>query len=509
MSLTEIIFSAVAMSQVANDSQAGLPNEAIGDALFFFLTIIGLFLEAFLLKTSLELTYFHVRLWHKTTITGRHHSTLNWHGNDFISEHEIGLVESIIWQWALQASLSDETTKPTSLDEDHNVNEAVRRTGNQLKDVVGRRMTAGHNMDSVVRTSYQRTEKLVYHKFLARGKRAVASRAEERSLVESDASDRNRVRVPSSVQQRERWQTHPYTSSALWCAGQDVELKQETRRVMRKVREQQEHQRAIENAKREAGNLRASSQPKQWAAIQSEVDAMRTQAESLRRTTAGGDRAEELEHAADQLESTLRDRSDAISDDQKIMERFGIGEVELEQYQEAFVLFDQSGTGAIGTADLKLALAGIGVSALAEADTYADDLLAALDLSDTDAISLEEFITMLVSRARYHQDTERDLREIYTRLQSKCGSKTMTKVDLKDLLQKHDNRYQADVTVYNPHQADLDSDWESIWDIHDRDGDGVLSCEEFLEAVGTAPVKDEPDRHHGDVTDVQTTVISI
>ena len=129
------------------------------------------------------------------------------------------------------------------LHDDKCLDDAIRRTGNEVKDKIGRRMTSGHSMDSVVRTSHERTEQLIYLKLMARGKRLHAlslARPGATTLVSPHGFRESTSGHHDDNATHLNWEKNPYQTGMLWCAGQDVELRQATRRALKEAREKRE-----------------------------------------------------------------------------------------------------------------------------------------------------------------------------------------------------------------------------------------------------------------------------
>ena len=70
---------------MAQGEETGDVRATVGPALFYVLATFSIALQVFLLKTSTELVWFHVRLWQKNVATGRKYTTLNWNGKEFQS----------------------------------------------------------------------------------------------------------------------------------------------------------------------------------------------------------------------------------------------------------------------------------------------------------------------------------------------------------------------------------------------------------------------------------------
>merc|ERR1712124_3101 len=131
------------------------------------------------------------------------------------------------------------------------------------------------------------------------------------------------------------------------------------------------------------------------------------------------------------------------------MAKHGLTEDQVAEIKEAFDLFDTDGSGSIDTNELKVAMKALGMDAKSE---EIRKLINDIDSDGDGTIDFDEFLAMMTAR-KQGEDTREDLLKVLKRVCQELGE-NMTDDELKEMM-----------------------DWA------DKDGDGVLNEDEFINAV--------------------------
>merc|ERR1712171_23111 len=127
------------------------------------------------------------------------------------------------------------------------------------------------------------------------------------------------------------------------------------------------------------------------------------------------------------------------------MAKHGLTQDQVEEIKEAFDLFDTDGSGSIDVNELKVAMKALGMDAKSE---EIRKLINDIDSDGDGTIDFDEFLAMMTAR-KQGEDTREDLLKVF-----KLFGENMTDDELKEMM-----------------------DWA------DKDGDGVLNEDEFINAV--------------------------
>merc|ERR1711918_7067 len=136
------------------------------------------------------------------------------------------------------------------------------------------------------------------------------------------------------------------------------------------------------------------------------------------------------------------------------MAKHGLTQDQVEEIKEAFDLFDTDGSGSIDVNELKVAMKALGMDAKSE---EIRKLINDIDTDGDGTIDFDEFLAMMTAR-KQGEDTREDLLKVFKLFDDdKTGTvsfKNLTDDELKEMM-----------------------DWA------DKDGDGVLNEDEFINAV--------------------------
>jgi len=419
---------------------------------------VSIALQIFLMKQGVELTRLHVQFWWRSRKgmgrSGHFYSTFVWEGTrQFASDYEQGLLRSIMWNWSLQASNGGASSP-------------------KVADDLKKRMT--HDMDSVVRTNFEREQAQVYYKLMASANEGHL--AVERDESAGFDSGRNGVRADQPGQSARSSCCRKYQQTTNRLAGQDPYATTES-------------QLRVDAANRSmlvrtvsAGQDGKDGQTHRASRRRTALNNLST-AESIQIDNA----AEQLQEEMEELEkegnhqeaASLRRIVAGVRERKAVVKAQQLNPRDVQMYRKAFELLDQDGDDLISCADLRLVMSGLTTSASVENYDY---LISFVDGKRDGYADFEEFCTVVSKRQTYQRDSRKELNEVYNRL---CdpGAKTMTSEQLKRRLMQHDPRSQmADETTFS-WPPECDQEWDDMWCYHDKDGDGCLSPEEFVNAL--------------------------
>merc|ERR1712072_1034843 len=133
------------------------------------------------------------------------------------------------------------------------------------------------------------------------------------------------------------------------------------------------------------------------------------------------------------------------------MAKHGLTQDQVEEIKEAFDLFDTDGSGSIDTNELKVAMKALGMDAKSE---EIRKLINDIDSDGDGTIDFDEFLAMMTARKLFDDDKTGTVS--FKNLKRVCQElgENMTDDELKEMM-----------------------DWA------DKDGDGVLNEDEFINAV--------------------------
>ena len=148
--------------------------------------------------------------------------------------------------------------------------------------------------------------------------------------------------------------------------------------------------------------------------------------------------------------------------DKKLAAKYGISEEQVEEYRDAFEVFDKDKDGTITVKELQLVMENIGQKCtLAEAKS----MIAEVDTDHNESIELEEFIQMMQKKSKQEKDGKDELKEAFKAF-DKNGDGKISHSELKIVMHSLGNDMD-------------DSDIDQMIQAADQDGDHEISFEEF------------------------------
>merc|ERR1712178_154913 len=147
------------------------------------------------------------------------------------------------------------------------------------------------------------------------------------------------------------------------------------------------------------------------------------------------------------------------------MAKHGLTQDQVEEIKEAFDLFDTDGSGSIDVNELKVAMKALGMDAKSE---EIRKLINDIDSDGDGTIDFDEFLAMMTAR-KQGGDTREDLLKVVNLFDDdKTG--TVSFKNLKRVCQELGENM-------------TDDELKEMMDWADKDGDGVLTEDEFINTV--------------------------
>ncbi|GMI12669.1 hypothetical protein TrVE_jg3124 [Triparma verrucosa] len=138
-----------------------------------------------------------------------------------------------------------------------------------------------------------------------------------------------------------------------------------------------------------------------------------------------------------------------------------ITEDQIEEFKDAFSLFDRDGDGTITTVELGTVMRSLGQS-VTESDLK--DMISEVDADNSGTLDFAEFLTMMVRKIR-GVDVQEEIASAFRSFDDD-GSGTIDASELKSILTQIDDKLSADDIKAMMAEADVD-------------GDGTINYEEF------------------------------
>merc|ERR1711887_484731 len=137
------------------------------------------------------------------------------------------------------------------------------------------------------------------------------------------------------------------------------------------------------------------------------------------------------------------------------MAKHGLTQDQVEEIKEAFDLFDTDGSGSIDVNELKVAMKALGM------DAKSEEIRKLIN-------DIDEFLAMMTAR-KQGEDTREDLLKVF-KLFDDDKTGTVSFKNLKRVCQELGENM-------------TDDELKEMMDWADKDGDGVLNEDEFINAV--------------------------
>mmetsp|Transcript_24217 Transcript_24217/g.48164 ORF Transcript_24217/g.48164 Transcript_24217/m.48164 type:complete len:160 (-) Transcript_24217:76-555(-) len=130
-----------------------------------------------------------------------------------------------------------------------------------------------------------------------------------------------------------------------------------------------------------------------------------------------------------------------------------ITEEQIEEFKDAFSLFDRDGDGTITTAELGTVMRSLGQS-VTESDLK--DMISEVDADNSGALDFAEFLTMMVRKIR-GVDVEKEIASAF-RSFDQDGSGTIDAPELEKILRDIDEKLTPEDIQNMMAEADVDGD---------------------------------------------------
>ena len=142
-----------------------------------------------------------------------------------------------------------------------------------------------------------------------------------------------------------------------------------------------------------------------------------------------------------------------------------LSETQIEEFREAFLLFDKNGDGTITTVELGTAMRSLGQNPTEE---ELQEMINEVDEDGGGSIDFTEFLTMMVKKMK-DTDTEDDIREAF-RVFDKDGNGFISVQELRHVMTNLGEKLTDDEVDEMIREADID-------------GDGEVNYEEFVTMI--------------------------
>ena len=139
-----------------------------------------------------------------------------------------------------------------------------------------------------------------------------------------------------------------------------------------------------------------------------------------------------------------------------------LSQEQIEEFKEAFLLFDKDGDGTITVFELGTVMRSLGQN---PTETELQDMINEVDEDGGGSIDFTEFLTMMVKKMKI-TDTEDDIREAF-RVFDKDGNGYISVDELRQVMTNLGEKLTEDEVDEMVREADLD-------------GDGEVNYEEFV-----------------------------
>lgn len=132
---------------------------------------------------------------------------------------------------------------------------------------------------------------------------------------------------------------------------------------------------------------------------------------------------------------------------------FDLAQETLEEYKEAFNLFDRNGDGNITTAELGTVMRSLGQN---PTEAELADMINSIDTDGNGVISFIEFVKLMVSKSR-NADSEEELREAF-RVFDRNGDGYVNAAELRHVLTHIGEKLDEDEVDDLLREADIDGE---------------------------------------------------
>jgi len=141
----------------------------------------------------------------------------------------------------------------------------------------------------------------------------------------------------------------------------------------------------------------------------------------------------------------------------------GFSDKEIDEFKEAFNLFDKDGNGSIDVQELKTVMRSMGAT---PTNAELRDIIREVDSDQNGTIEFNEFLTLMAKSKGKKSNPEEELREAF-RVFDRDGNGLISHAELKEAMQ----------TLGEPLS---DEELKVMIDEADTDGDGQINYQEFI-----------------------------
>lgn len=138
----------------------------------------------------------------------------------------------------------------------------------------------------------------------------------------------------------------------------------------------------------------------------------------------------------------------------------------IEEFREAFALFDKDGDGCITTSELGTVMRSLGQD---PSEEDLQDMINEVDVDGSGTIDFEEFIAMMEKKQMNSMDTEEELRGAF-KVFDKDGNGYISATELRHVMTSLGEKL-------------TDEELEEMIREADTDGDGQVNYEEFAKMM--------------------------
>ncbi|KAK1235967.1 hypothetical protein PQX77_000793 [Marasmius sp. AFHP31] len=142
-----------------------------------------------------------------------------------------------------------------------------------------------------------------------------------------------------------------------------------------------------------------------------------------------------------------------------------LSEEQINEFKEAFGLFDRDGDGTITTRELGTVMRSLGQN---PTEVELQDMINEVDADGNGTIDFNEFLSMM-SKKVHHADSEEEIRQAF-KVFDKDGSGAISATELRNVMESLGERLS-------------ESEIDAMMKEADVDGDGTISYNEFVKMM--------------------------
>ncbi|CAH0002356.1 unnamed protein product [Clonostachys byssicola] len=143
-----------------------------------------------------------------------------------------------------------------------------------------------------------------------------------------------------------------------------------------------------------------------------------------------------------------------------------LSQQEIDDYKEAFQLFDKDGDGEITTAEIGEIMKSLGLN---PSEDELEDILNEVDVDKNGSVDFNEFVAMM-SRKHQSADPDQELRDAFN-VFDRDGTGTISRDELKNVMKSIGEHLTED-------------ELDEMLKLADENGDGQIDYDEFVKIMG-------------------------